>query len=69
MLDAWEERECTCACPINAAIVDKYCACVRRKASINSSYVEGPEGKGGDEKLVTESADVKEEEEDMLLIE
>ena len=54
---------------MNAAIVDKYCACVRRKASVSSSYVEGPEGKGGDDILVTESADVKDEEEDMLLIE
>jgi len=49
--------------------VDRYCACVRRKTSINSSYVEGPEGKGGEARLATESAEVKDEEEDMLLIE
>jgi hypothetical protein len=54
---------------MNAAIVDRYCACVRRRASIKSSYEEGPEGKGGDAGLMTEPAEVNDEEEDMLLIE
>ena len=54
---------------MKAAIVERYWLCVRRKASISSSYVEGPEGKAGEAGLSAESAEVKEEDEDTLLME
>ncbi|PIL22362.1 hypothetical protein GSI_15050 [Ganoderma sinense ZZ0214-1] len=68
VLLACELRACECACPMNAAIVDRKLSCVCRSASITSAVVAGPDGNTGVAGVPTESLE-NDDDEELLLIE